>query len=65
MRKALRPATAGNAELGTELRAESVVPIISMVIEIACAGAVIALILDAARRAGAMEALLNTGPQTA
>jgi len=47
--------------LGTELRAESAVPIISMVIEIACAGAVIVLILDAARRAGAMEALLNAG----
>jgi hypothetical protein len=51
-------------QLGTELRAESAVPIISMVIEIACAGAVIALILDAARRAGAMEALRSTGPQT-
>lgn len=47
--------------LGTELRAELAVPIISMVIEIACAGAVIVLILDAARRAGAMEALLNAG----
>ena len=50
-------------QLGTELRAEAAVPILSMVIEIACAGAVIALILDAARRAGAMEALLSAGPQ--
>ena len=50
--------------LGTELRVESAVPIISMVIEIACAGAVIVLILDAARRAGAMEALLNAGQTT-
>ena len=46
-----------------ELRAEAAVPLISMAIEIACAGAVIVLILDAARRAGAMEALLNIEPQ--
>ena len=34
-----------------------------MAIEIACAGAVIVLILDAARRASTLEALLNIEPQ--
>ena len=51
--------------LGTEWRPEATIPLFSMVIEIACAGAVIVLILDAARRAGAMEALLNAGRTTA
>jgi hypothetical protein len=51
-------------QLGAGLDAASAVPLVSMAIEIACAGAVIVLILDAARRAGAIEALLNIGRQT-
>ena len=45
--------------IGTEFCALSLIPIASMVIEIACAGAVILLILDTTRRAASTAALLK------
>jgi hypothetical protein len=45
--------------LGTELRAEAAVPLLSMAVELACAGVVAFLILNASRRAGSIEALLR------
>jgi hypothetical protein len=47
-------------QLGMELCAGSVVPIISMAVEIACAGAVIGLILHTMRRAASTEALVES-----
>ena len=46
-------------QLGMEIRAEAAVPILSMAVEIACAGVVACLILNASRRAGSIEALLK------
>jgi hypothetical protein len=46
-------------QLGTGLSAGSVIPIITMAVEIACAGAVIFMVLDTMRRAASTEALLR------
>jgi len=46
-------------QLGTDLCPASVIPIISMAIEIVCVGVVVFLILDTMRRAASMEALLR------
>ncbi len=46
-------------QLGTGLGVGSVIPIITMAVEIACAGSVIFLILDTMRRAASTEALLR------
>jgi hypothetical protein len=45
-------------QLGMELRAEAAVPLLSMAVEIGCAGVVAGLILDARRRAESMKPLV-------
>ena len=47
-------------QLGGELREAAAVPLVSMAVEIACAGALILLIGDAVRRAGCADTLLRT-----
>jgi high-affinity Fe2+/Pb2+ permease len=46
-------------QVGTTLCAQSAIPIISMIVEIACAGAVTVLIYRTVRRASAMEIALR------
>lgn len=46
-------------QVGTELCADAVVPLVSMAVEIACAGAVIFLILRTVRRTSSMQASLG------
>ena len=45
-------------QLGMELRAEAAVPLLSMAVEIGCAGVVAGLILDAGRRAESIKPLV-------
>jgi hypothetical protein len=46
-------------QVGTDLCPQCVIPIVSMAVEIACAGAVIILILNTVRRVNAHQALLK------